>query len=305
MTLGTVRSNGLDIAYETTGEGPPLVMIMGIGAPMVNWPEGFYRAVVEAGFTAIRFDNRDVGRSSKMDHLGIPPVWPLMARRALGRSVPAPYTLGDMADDVAGLLDGLHLDSAHVIGASMGGMITQLVGLNHPARVLSLLPIMSSPDPAAVTDPLEGKAGSLSPPTEAVQAAIADGAELDWSDTQAVLENRVEMFAVLAGSGYPYVVEGRRALFQREIDRASNMSSSANHGLVVAATERWYHRLGEVTAPTLVIHGDEDPILPLDHGRAIAEAIAGATLLVLEGAGHEIPEGTLDQVIPAILEATT
>ena len=284
-----IHANGIEICTDAYGSShdPAIVLIMGASASMLLWEENFCQRLADGGRFLIRLDNRDVGRTT---------CCPLGAPN---------YSLQDMADDVVAVLDHYGVDKAHICGASMGGMITQLVGLNHPARVLSLIPIMSSPDPAAVTDPLEGKAGSLSPPTEAVQAAIADGAELDWSDTQAVLENRVEMFAVLAGSGYPYDVEGRRALFQREIDRASNMSSSANHGLVVAATERWYHRLGEVTAPTLVIHGDEDPILPLDHGRAIAEAIAGATLLVLEGAGHEIPEGTLDQVIPAILEATT
>ena len=184
---------------------------------------------------------------------------------------------------------------------------TCMIALVFLALFISTAALAAVPQTLHYSGKLDAGGGAFTGTVDVAFALYVDAnaASSFWSDTQAVLENRVEMFAVLAGSGYPYDVEGRRALFQREIDRASNMSSCANHGLVVAATERWYHRLGEVTAPTLVIHGDEDPILPLDHGRAIAEAIAGATLLVLEGAGHEIPEGTLDQVIPAILEATT
>ena len=188
----------------------------------------------------------------------------------------------------------------------MGGMITQLVGLNHPSRVLSLTPIMSSPDPGAVTDAMEGKETkyALSAPSDAVIGAAAAGATLDWSDRVAVLDNRVEMFRILSGSAHPYDEASRRALFEREIDRAINFQSSQNHALAVVSTQRWHDRLDTIKVPTLVIHGTEDPILPFDHGQAIADSIPGAKLLTMAGVGHEMPEGEVETIVSAILEIT-
>ena len=284
-----IQTNGIEICTDAYGDrnAPAILLIMGASASMLLWEESFCQQLADGGRFVIRFDNRDVGRTTCCP-VGTPD-----------------YTLQDMADDAVAVLDHYGIDKAHICGASMGGMITQLVGLNHPDRVLSLIPIMSSPDPAAVTDPMEGISGALSPPTAEVMAMVAAGAALDWNDQQAVLENRVKMFGVLAGSAYPYDDESRRTLFKREIERANSMASSQNHGLVVGASERWFHRLGEIRAPTLVIHGDADPILPLDHGRAIAAAIDGAQLLVMEGVGHEIPDQELHRVIPAILQITS
>lgn len=283
-----IQANGIEICTDAYGdpEDPAVLLIMGASASMLLWEENFCQALADGGRFVIRFDNRDVGRTTCC-----PPGEPN-------------YSLQDMADDAVAVLDHYGIDKAHVCGASMGGMITQLVGLNHPERVLSLIPIMSSPDPAAVTDPMEGKEGALSPPEEKVMAMVAAGETLDWSDADAVLENRLDMFGVLAGSAYPYDRDSRRVLFKREIDRANNMASSSNHGLVVGASARWFDRLGEITAPTLVIHGDDDPILPLDHGQAIADGIPGARILIMPGVGHEIPDQELDRVVPAILEIT-
>jgi len=169
---------------------------------------------------------------------------------------------------------------------------------------------MSSPDPAAVTDAMNGadtsdsKTRALSPPSAAVMAQVAAGTAPDWSDNDAVLANRVDTFGVLAGSAYPYDVASRRELFRQEIERANDMAGSQNHALVVGTSERWMARLGEISVPTLVIHGDEDPILPLDHGQAIADSISGAELLVMPGVGHEFPGQELGKVIPAILKVT-
>lgn len=283
-----ISANGIKICTDAYGDpnDAAVLLIMGAGASMLLWEESFCHRLVEGGRFVIRFDNRDVGRTTFCP-LGAPD-----------------YSMQDMADDAVAVLDHYEVDRAHILGASMGGMITQLVGLNHPDRVLSLTPIMSSPDPAAVTDSMAGKDTGLSPPSEAVMAAAAATATLDWSDHEAVVRQRLDMFRILAGSAHPYDEISRRALFDREIRRASNFPSSQNHGLVVGLTESWVDRLGQIDKPTLVIHGDEDPILPFDHGEAIAAAIPHAKLLRLAGVGHEIPDQELDVVIPAILEIT-
>ena len=284
-----IHANGIDICTDAYGDraNPAMLLIMGAGASMLLWEEGLCQGLADAGRFVIRFDNRDVGRTT-----------------CCAPGEPN-YTLQDMADDAVAVLDHYRIDKAHICGASMGGMITQLVGLNHPDRVLSLIVIMSSPDPAAVTNPMEGKAGALSPPTQEVMAAAAAGATLDWSDTDAVLANRVEMFGVLAGSAYPYDADSRRVLFRKEIERAGSIASGQNHGLVVGASARWIDRLAEITAPTLVIHGDEDPILPLDHGQAIADGIAGSEMLVMAGVGHELPDQEVSRLIATISEFTS
>lgn len=283
-----IETRGIEICSDAFGnpDDPAALLIMGASASMLLWEEAFCERLADGGRFVIRFDNRDVGRTTCC-----PPGEP-------------DYTLQDMADDAVAVLDHYGVERAHIIGASMGGMITQLVGLRHPERVLSLAPIMSSPDPGAVTDAMEGKdvAYDLSPPTPEVLAAAGSAASLDWSDREAVLENRVEMFRTLAGSAYPYDEASRRALFGREIDRARNMASSQNHALIVANSPRWHHDLGTITAPTLVIHGTEDPILPFDHGEALARSIPGARLLEMPGVGHEIPEGEFERVIGALLE---
>ena len=183
----------------------------------------------------------------------------------------------------------------------MGGMITQVVGLNHRDRVLTLTPIMSTPDPGAVLDAIEGRPTKykLSPPSpEVIENAMAMNG-LDWDDLDAVLENRVLMFKSLAGTAYSYDEEQRRTLFKAEIDRAINFPSTANHGPAIENSNRWHDRLGSIDVPTLVIHGTADSILPFDHGEALVDAIPGATMLVMEGVGHELPEGAYDAVIPA------
>ena len=286
-----INANGIEICTDAYGENsdPAILLIMGASASMLLWEENFCQRLADGGRFVIRFDNRDTGRTTS---------------RPLGEP---DYSMQDMADDAVAVLDHYGVEKAHIIGASMGGMITQLIGLNHPNRVLTLTPIMSSPDPGAVTDAMEGKDTryALSPPAEKVMRVVEAGAALDWADREAVLDNRVEMFGVLSGSAYGYDTASRRALFARELDRANNFASTQNHALVVGATERWQDRLDSISAPTLVIHGTEDPILPFDHGQAIADSIPGATLLALPGVGHDLPDGCLDIVIPALLEHTS
>ena len=285
-----IQANGIEICTDAFGErgDPTILLIMGASASMIMWHEPFCHALADGGRFVVRFDNRDVGRTTSCP-LGEPN-----------------YNLQDMADDAVAVLDHYGVDKAHIAGASMGGMITQLVGLNHPDRVLSLTPIMSSPNPGAVTDAMEGKeaADTLSPPTQEVLEAAMSGATLDWDDKDAVLENRINMFRVLAGSKFGFDEAVQRPIFAREIERAVNFPSSQNHGLIVAGSEVWHHRLGEIDVPTLVIHGTEDPILPLDHGQAIHAGISGSTMLELEGMGHDLPDGYRDQIVAAMLQVS-
>ena len=281
-----IDANGIQICTDAFGDprAPALLLIMGASASMLIWEDAFCQQLAEMGYFVVRYDNRDVGRTTCCP-VGAPD-----------------YALQDMAMDAVAVLDNYGIEKAHICGASMGGMIAQLVALNYPDRVRSLIPIMSSPDPAAVTDPMAGKQGALSPPSAELMAAAAAGASIDWRDEQAVLDHRLEMLRVLSGPAYPYDRDGRRVLFRREIERATNIASSQNHALVVATTERWIDRLGEIEVPTLVIHGDADPILPLDHGEAIAAGITGSKILVMPGVGHEIPEPEWPGILAAIKE---
>ena len=283
-----IAANGIDICADSFGDAsdPCILLVMGAGSSMLLWEADFCSDLADGGRFVIRYDNRDTGRTTSC-----PPGAPN-------------YTIQDMATDGVAVLDAYGVERAHIIGASMGGMITQLIGLNHPERVLTLTPIMSTPNGGAVLDAMEGKEAALSGPTSEVIAAIVASAELDWSDRDAVLANRVEMFRVLQGSAYPEAgLPGD--LFAAELDRALSFPSTLNHGPAIAQSEAWHHRLGELDVPTLVIHGTDDPILPYDHGQALHAAISGASLLALDGVGHELPRPVWGEVIPAILEHTS
>lgn len=286
-----ISANGIEICSDAFGDpsDPTILLIMGAGSSMLLWEEHLCERLADQGRFVIRYDNRDTGKTTSCP-LGEPN-----------------YTIDDMASDAVAVLDAYGIDQAHIVGASMGGMIAQVVCLNRPERALSLTPIMSTPDPGAVLDAIEGRPTkyALSPPSPEVIATAMAMATLDWNDTDAVLENRVTMFKALAGPAYPYDEDGRRALFRTEIDRAVNFSSTANHGPAIENSPRWHERLDTINVPTLVIHGTADTILPFDHGEALAAAIPGATMLVMDGVGHELPEGALDTVIPALLAHTS
>ena len=284
-----IEANGIDICTDSFGDPADncILLVMGAGSSMLLWDVDFCQRLADGGRFVIRYDNRDTGKTTSC-----PPGEPN-------------YTLDDMAADGVAVLDAYGFDKAHIAGASMGGMITQVIALNHPERVLTLTPIMSTPNANATLEAMDGESSSapLSPPTAEVLAAIASSVQLDYSDRDAVVANRIEMFRVLAGSGYPD--DGTPvAVYAEEVDRAISFASSLNHGPAIAQSPSWHDRLDQLDVPTLVIHGDEDPILPYDHGQALHAAIQGSSLLTLEGVGHELPRGTWDKVVPAILEHT-
>ena len=286
-----IEGNGIEICSDSFGgpNDPCILLVMGAGASMLRWENDFCSQLADGGRFVIRFDNRDTGRTTCC-----PPGEPN-------------YTLADMAADGVAVLDAYGVERAHIAGESMGGMITQTIGLNHPDRVLTLTPIMSTPNPGATVEASSafeagGHRQALSPPTPEILEAIGAMAGLDWNDRDAVIAARTRMVRALAGSRYPDDGSLNEDFFATEFDRSNNYASSFNHLPAIAQSEPWAHRLSELDVPTLVIHGNDDPMLPYEHGRALHAAIPGAKMLTLDGVGHELPRPVWDTVIPAILE---
>lgn len=288
MAEKIIEANGVDICTQEFGEAsdPAILLVMGATASMLRWPEAFCERLAAGGRHVIRYDNRDTGRSTTYDPGTVP------------------YTIEDMADDAVGVLDAYDIDKAHIVGASMGGMITQQIALRHPDRALTITPIMTSPGTSVVGAMFGEDAGALPGPDPKVIEAMAAGLGVDPTDEDAVIANAVAVNEVLAGSKHPFDEEEGREFVVSEMKRARNYRASQNHILAITNTPPWRDRLGQITAPTLVIHGTEDPILPFPHGEAVANEIPGAKILAMEGVGHEIPEGEWDVVVPAILEHT-
>ncbi|RSN30367.1 alpha/beta hydrolase [Amycolatopsis sp. WAC 04169] len=277
------RVNGLELEYDTFGSpaDPPLVLVMGLGAQMVTWEVGFCELLAEGGFHVVRFDNRDIGLSSYLDDLPTPDL----AALAAGDLTSAPYLLSDLAADVTGLFDTLGFARAHVVGASMGGMIVQQLAIDSPERLLSLTSIMSTtgdpsvghPEPVAV-------AGLTRPPAATREQAIEDG---------------IEWFKLVGSPGHPSDEEFLRMKATRNHDRANHPEGALRQAAAVVASGDRTAKLRDVHVPTLVIHGESDPLINVSGGKATAEAIPDAELLLFPGMGHELPR----QLWPAIAGA--
>ena len=290
--MARVPANGIEIEYDSFGskKGRPLLLIMGLGGQSIMWDEGFCEALAERGHFVVRYDNRDVGLSTKFDADGIPNVIELMQQAAAGTRLAVPYTLDDMADDAAGLLDALGLDSAHVCGASMGGMIAQTVAIRHGARVRSLVSIMSSTgNPSLPPAKPEAMAVLMTPPP---------------TDRASSLDAAVRTWRTIGSPGFPFDETKIRARAGRLYDRAFYPQGTARQLAAILAHGSRVEKLRDVSVPTLVIHGAADPLVPLEGGRDTARAIPGAELLVIEGMGHDLPEGAWPQLVGAISEHT-
>jgi pimeloyl-ACP methyl ester carboxylesterase len=284
-----VRANGIELCYDTFGDSnsPPILMIMGLGAQMILWDDGFCSALAERGFFVIRFDNRDIGKSTKID--GEAPALPKLIENALtGKAIEAPYTLRDMAADAVGLLDALRIERAHVVGASMGAAITQELAIHFPQRLLSATCIMgTSGDPR------------LPPPTQEAMEVLMSPSP---SDKEAFLERFLWTWRVLRGSAFPETEERERARGTRIFERGLNPPGVARQLAAIFASGDRTKALPRVRIPTLVIHGTADPLVPVEGGRAIAAGIPGSKLVEIEGMGHAIPEAMWPRVIGAISE---
>jgi pimeloyl-ACP methyl ester carboxylesterase len=281
-----VESNGLELEYDVIGRGEPLVLIMGIGAQLIYWQEDFCHQLAERGFRVVRFDNRDVGLSSKLKGRKAPPFPHLLSRSLLGRPIEAPYSLSDMADDTVGLMDALGFERAHVVGASMGGMIAQTLAITHPHRVRSLVSIMSNPGGRRhlVARPRAMKALLQAAPTSREEAM-----------------DRAEAFYTICGStGFERDVSGIRERAGRAYERCFYPQGFVRQMAAIFATGSRQQALKFVRAPTLVIHGSVDPLILPRGGRATAAAIPDSRLEIVEGMGHDLPRGAWPRIIDAI-----
>ncbi|MGB0112483.1 MAG: alpha/beta hydrolase [Ilumatobacteraceae bacterium] len=283
--MPTIAANDIEICYESFGpeDAPPLLLVMGLGAQMTAWTPGLISELLDRGFRVIRFDNRDAGLSSKSEG-DAPNVMALYAASAAGEPVEAPYTLSLMAADAVALLDALDIPAAHIAGASMGGMIVQMMAIEHPDRVISMTSIMSTTGAADVGQPDPEAMGALLAPapttrTEAIEQNVAGG-------------------RIVGGSLFNE--ELARAAAAEAYDRSFNPAGFAFQIAAIAATGDRTERLAEVDVPTLVIHGREDSLISLSGGEATAATIPGADLLVLSRMGHDLPPFYWPQVADAI-----
>jgi pimeloyl-ACP methyl ester carboxylesterase len=280
-----VKANGIEIEYETFGDpaAPPLLLIAGLGAQMTTWEDAFCEQLAGRGFQVIRFDNRDSGLSTLIEESGYPDI-----AAAFRGNAQAAYQLDDMAGDAAGLLDALGIGAAHVVGASMGGFIAQLVAINHPDRVLSLTSIMSGP---GGTDEIAPK-----PEGAAVLIATPPGARGER------IEQAMSFRRVLLGSGDPFDETFERTRATRAVDRAYYPVGVGRQLVAILAAKSRLERLKQIRVPTLVIHGVDDVLVPVENGRLVAEAVPGAHLLEIGGMGHDVPARAWPQVLDAIAE---
>jgi pimeloyl-ACP methyl ester carboxylesterase len=274
-----IRADGIELATETFGNpsDPPLLLIMGMMASMLWWPDEFCRMLAANDRCVIRYDHRDTGLSTTWEP-GKPG-----------------YTSDDMVDDAARILDGYGLSAAHVAGMSMGGAIAQLMALRYPGRVLSLTAISTSP--------VGMDTAHLPGATQAYQEHSARGDEVDWSNREATIRYMVEDMRALASPTHPFDETAAREFVERDYDRATRFASAANHYALKEGKAR-SDRLSDLRAPLLVIHGTADPLIPVEHGAALADAVAGARLVRLEGGGHELNEAHWPEIVAEIIVLT-
>jgi pimeloyl-ACP methyl ester carboxylesterase len=274
-----VEANGVELCTESFGDpaDPPILLVMGTGASMLWWEEGFCRMLADGRRFVIRYDHRDTGRSVTYEpgHPG--------------------YTGADLVADAAGVLDAYGIPAVHVVAVSAGGAFAQLLALDFADRVLSLVLISTSPA-------LPGERG-LPPPTDEF-ARFVTSAEVDWSDAESVIEYLVDYSRLLAGGQRPFDETAARELARRDVERARNFAAAQNHD-AIADDGRSREPLSSITAPTLVIHGAADPMFPLEHGVALADEIPDARLLTLERAGHGVDRADWETIVPAVVERTT
>lgn len=265
--------NGIDVCYETYGspDDPALVMINGLGSQMVRWPQGFLDLFLAAGLRVIVFDNRDVGHTTKFADA-------------------EQYTIDDMADDVAALLDHIGISAAHIAGQSMGGMIAQVLAIRHPDRVLSLASIMSATgdDPVLSVDP------------DVVQIFTEPPA----STREQVIEQDVRHRRVMSGPGFPFDQDAMRDLATRTYDRCYAPDGRARQMLAVRSAAPRAKALSTLDVPAVVVHGTADRLVPVENGKKTAEAIPGAELVLIDGMGHDLPRGAWATIAEAIVRTS-
>jgi len=281
-----INSNGL--SFEVQVEVPPahiptvgtVLLTMGLGVQLVAWPDAFIQALLQAGYRVVRYDNRDIGLSSHLDALGKPSVPWQLVKHKLGLHLTQPYTLQDMANDALGLLDALGVDKAHLVGVSMGGMISQRLAATAPQRVCSLTSIMSS----------SGAPGLPGPRPEVARAMIRPPVSADPTD---VVANTLALFQLIGSTAFHEDVAHLRTRLMAGVTRSYHPEGVWRQTLAVMSDTDRHTLLPRITCPTLVIHGTADPLVPLACGQDTARRIPGARFEAIEGMGHDWPPALL------------
>jgi proline iminopeptidase len=291
--MARARANGIEIEYEVTGpeDGAAVLLINGLGTQLISWPESLIEGLAAHGFRVIAFDNRDAGLSTRFDAAGPADLAAAFAAARAKQKVAAPYTLEDMADDAAGLLDALGIAAAHIVGSSNGGAIAQIFAIRHPEKTLSLVSIMAT----------SGRRG-LPRPSEAANAWLNKPRNPDAS-RDAYVEEAVESARIIGSPGFTRDESAIRDRAGRLYDRAYYPLGHGRQLLAsIASGDSRCAHLGEIKAPTLVIHGSDDPLVPLGCGEDVARSIPGARMMVIGGMGHDYPEAAIPQIVSAIAE---
>ena len=288
-----ISANGVQLEVEDHGpvSGEPLLLIMGLGMQLVAWHTEFVASLVACGFRVIRFDNRDIGLSQRFDQLGVPNLVFDSIKYAVGLKVTGPYTVADMADDTAGLLDALGIQSAHVCGASMGGMIAQQLAVRHPARVKSLTLMMTS-------------SGSrrLPGPTLKVRAALISRPQ-NANDIESVIAHYVRLYKLIGSPRYPASDAYLHERLGMSVRRSYRPQGTVRQMVAIAADGNRSALLSQIKLPTQVIHGQDDPLVPVAAGHDLAQKIAGAKLDLIEGMGHDLPVELWPRFVSGIASA--
>jgi len=279
-------ANGIELEYEIFGKGEPLILIMGIGAQMINWPDDFCKSIAKRGYQVIRFDNRDTGLSSKFHGAKVGNVKSLVLRGFARLKVSAPYTLMDMADDVAGLLSALAIDSAHIVGASLGGMVAQCVAILHPRRVKSLTSIMSHTGKVSLTTSYPKALLSLFGPRPTCR--------------EDAIQNAFRFVTNCGSKGFAVDYDEIQERAGRSYERCFYPQGFVRQLAALVATGDRTKALAMVNVPTAVIHGSDDTLIRPFCGRETAAAIPGATFRLIQGMGHDLPRGAWPLIIDQI-----
>ena len=280
-----VKIDGIEICYDTFGKktDPALLLIMGLASQMITWEEKFCEEIASHGYFVIRFDNRDIGLSTKFDDAPVPNVFALIQ----GETVDVPYKLIDMTKDAIGLLDALEIDKAHICGVSMGGMIAQMMAIHYPKRVHTLISIMSTTgDPTLPQANPEAMNTLLAPPESERDANIRQG---------------IETWKILNGGVLPFNEEFARKRVARAYDRSFYPEGSGRQLAAIIASGSRKEELKSVNIPSLIIHGDADPLIPIEGGEDTAKSIPNAKFIKIKGMGHDIPLELAPRVIDEIV----
>ncbi len=288
--MAKAKANGIELEYERYGDaaGETVLFIMGLGAQLTRWPLAAVEALTQRGYQVIRYDNRDVGLSHRFESSGPPDIPAILAARAAGKPSPAAYLVEDMAADAAGLMDALGIARAHIVGASMGGMIAQELAARYPDKALSLTSIMST----------TGNPGlSKSTPEAAARLTSRPPAE---AGIDAAVEFALESARVVGSPGYPFDEADMRTRLRADAERAVYPVGVARQYAAVLASGDRRASVAKVSCPTVVLHGADDPLVPVDGGEDTARVIPGAELRIIPGMGHDLPIALIPTLVDAI-----